>query len=392
MSVFIVGAKRTAIGTFGGALRDTTATQLGVVAAKGAVAAAGADASKIDNIIFGNVISSSKDGIYMARHIGLYTGLPTESPSLLVNRLCGSGFESVVQGTHAIQRGESEVMIAGGSESMSQVGYTLRGARWGTRFGQDLILEDSLWAGLTDSYCKLPMALTAENLAEKYGITRQQCDEYAIRSQQTWSAANEAGHFKAEIEPVELKTRKGLTSFEVDEHPKVSSTVEKLSKMAPVFKKDGTVTAANASGICDGAAALVLASEDAVNKRGLKPLARIVASKSVGVAPEIMGIGPVPAMKGALEAAGLTMNDMDLIEINEAFAPQFLACQKELGFDMEKANTCGGAIAIGHPLGASGSRIMTHLTHKLIRTGGKYAIGAACIGGGQGIAVIIERV
>ncbi|KNC82414.1 3-ketoacyl-CoA thiolase, mitochondrial [Sphaeroforma arctica JP610] len=391
MSVFIVGAKRTAFGTFGGAFKDTTATELAVHAAKGAVAACGVDVKKVDNIVVGNVVNSSKDGIYMARHVGLHTGLPIEAPSLLVNRLCGSGFESIVQGTHSIQRGESKIMIAGGSENMSQVPYSLRNARFGTRFGQDLVLEDTLWAGLSDSYCGLPMALTAENLAEKYNISRRECDEWAVRSQQTWNTAQEAGHFKDEIVPVELKSRKGLVSFEVDEHPKTTSTVDKLSAMKPVFKKDGVVTAANASGICDGAAALVLAGEDAIKSEGLTPLVRIVSSASVGVPPEIMGIGPVPAIQAALKSAGLTMNDMDLVEINEAFASQYLACQKELGYSSDIANTCGGAIALGHPLGASGARIMAHLTHKLIRTGGKYAVGAACIGGGQGIAVIIER-
>lgn len=391
-NVYIVAAKRTPFGTFGGKLKDFSATQLAAAACRATLTAAHVNPMDVSSVNIGNVIQSSSDAAYLARHVGLMCGIPQSVPAVTINRLCGSGFESIVQGWREILLGDSELVLTGGTESMSQAPYAVRNARFGIKLGTDLKFEDTLWAGLTDTYVKMPMAITAETLAEQHGITRQMCDEFALRSQQLWAAAHSAGYFDAEIAPVAVKSRKGEEMVTHDEHPKPKSTMETIGRLPPTFKKNGTVTAANASGICDGAASVLIASEEAVKKHNLTPLARLVSHHVVGVPPEIMGIGPVNAINGAVARANLTLNDMDLIEINEAFAPQFLACQKELGFDINKANLCGGAIAIGHPLGASGSRIMGHLAHALQRTKNKYAVGAACIGGGQGIAVVIERV
>eukprot|EP00163_Fabomonas_tropica_P012348 TRINITY_DN23619_c0_g1_i1.p2 TRINITY_DN23619_c0_g1~~TRINITY_DN23619_c0_g1_i1.p2 ORF type:complete len:395 (-),score=147.45 TRINITY_DN23619_c0_g1_i1:1390-2574(-) len=389
-NIFIVGAKRTAFGTFGGTFKNVTATQLQAHAAKAALSSGGVDPKLVDSVIVGNVAQSSVDAPYIARHVGLSAGVPIPTPALTINRLCGSGFQSIVNGAHEILVGESNVVLTGGTENMSQIPYSVRNIRFGTKLGQDPKLEDTLWAALTDQYAGLPMAITAENLAEQYGITRADCDEFSVRSQQLWAKANEAGHFKAEIEPFEIPSRKGPISFDTDEHPKPETTAEGLAKLPTVFKKDGVVTAGSASGICDGAAAVVIAGEDAVNNHGLKPLARLVAWHVQGVEPSIMGIGPVPAIQGVLQKAGLTVGDIDHFEINEAFAAQFIACERELGLPRDKCNQNGGAIALGHPLAASGSRITAHLTHQLQR-GGKYAVGAACIGGGQGIAVLLEK-
>lgn len=390
-AVYIVSAKRTPFGSFGGGLKNLTATDLGVVAAKAALEAAGDVAGAIDHVVFGNVAQTSQDAIYLARHVGLRAGLAQETPALTVNRLCGSGFQSVINGAQEILLGDAELVLAGGTESMSQAPYAVRGIRFGTKLGKNPDMEDTLWSSLTDSYCGCPMAITAENLAEKYDITREQADEYGHRSQQAWAKAHEEGRFKAELCPVEVKSRKGPKMIEVDEHPRPDADMAKMAKLPTVFKKDGTVTAGNASGICDGAGALVLASEEAVKKHSLTPLARLVQWNVAGVPPEIMGFGPVPAIRGALERAGKNLSDMDLIEINEAFAPQYLACEKVLELDRSKTNVNGGAISIGHPLAASGARITSHLVHELIRTGGKMAVGSACIGGGQGIALVLER-
>lgn len=389
--VFIVAAKRTPFGTYGGVLKDHTATDLAEHAAKAALAAGSVAPELVNSVIMGNVMQSSADAAYIARHVGLRCGVPIPVPALTVNRLCGSGFQAIVSGAQEICLRESEVVLCGGSENMSQSPYAVRNIRFGTKLGLDLKLEDTLWAGLTDLHVKLPMGITAENLAEKYQITREDCDNYAYQTQQRWKAAHEAGYFTAEIAPIDVKAKKGKASMAQDEHPRPQTTVEQLAKLAPVFKKGGTVTAANASGVSDGAAALVIASEDAVTKHKLTPLARVVAYHASGCDPSIMGIGPVPAVTEALKKAGLTLNDMDLVEVNEAFAPQYLAVAKALGLDPEKSNVNGGAIALGHPLGASGARITAHLVHELRRRGGKYAVGSACIGGGQGIAIILEK-
>ncbi|HJZ88983.1 MAG TPA: acetyl-CoA C-acyltransferase, partial [Polyangia bacterium] len=330
------------------------------------------------------------DAIYLSRHVGLRTGLPQGVPALTVNRLCGSGFEAAVQAAQLIRLREAEIVLCGGAESMSQSPHIVRGARWGYALGKAPPLEDYLWAALTDSYVNLPMALTAENLAQKYGITRAESDQYALRSQKAWAAAHEAGRFREEIAPLEITTRKGPVSFAVDEHPRPQSTLEALARLTPVFKKDGVVTAGSASGICDGAAALVLAAREAADRRGLKPLARVLGWGVVGCDPKIMGIGPAPAIRRCLERTGLALGQIDLIEVNEAFAPQYLAVEKELSLPREKVNVDGGAIALGHPLGASGARITTHLVYELRRRKARYGLGSACIGGGQGIAVALE--
>ncbi|GMT19386.1 hypothetical protein PFISCL1PPCAC_10683, partial [Pristionchus fissidentatus] len=388
--VFIVGAKRTAFGTFGGKLKNHTATDLGVVASKAALAEAGVKAEQVDHTIFGNVVASSKDGIYLTRHIGLKTGVPVEAGALTVNRLCGSGFQAVVNAAHQIKLGDSKIVIAGGAENMSMVPFAVRNVRFGTALGSKYEFEDMLWESLSDPYAKLAMGQTAEKLGAQYKVTRLEADAFALRSQTLWKEANEKGIYKREIAPITIKGRKGEETFEVDEHPR-PTTVESLAKLKPVFQKDGLVNAGNASGISDGAAALVVAGEASVTSLNLKPLARVVAYAAVGCDPSIMGIGPAPAIRAVLKQTGLKIEDIDIFEVNEAFAPQALAVQRDLGIPIEKLNVNGGAIALGHPLGASGARITTHLTHELQRTQKKYAIGSACIGGGQGIAVLLER-
>ncbi len=388
-NLVIVGAKRTAFGTMLGALKGQSATDLGVHASKAALAQAGVKPEHVGHVVFGNVMQTSVDAIYCARHIGLRSGLPITTPALTVNRLCGSGFQAIVNGAEQLLLDDAEVVLVGGTENMTQAPHVLRGAREGYAFGKAPALEDSLWSALSDPYVNLPMAVTAENLATKYGITRDDCDDYALSSQKRWAAANEAGLFKSEIAAVELTSKKGTVNFEVDEHPRPQTTKEILGKLNPVFKKDGVVTAGNASGICDGAAALVVTTEEFAKRNGLTPLARLVGWGVAGVDPSIMGIGPAPAIKNALERTGLSLGDIDLFEVNEAFAPQYLAVEKELGLPREKTNVNGGAIALGHPLGASGARITAHLVYELGRRKGKFAVGSACIGGGQGMAVVL---
>ncbi len=388
--VVIVAAKRTAFGTLQGSLKAASANDLAVHAAKAALAASGVSADAVGHVIVGNVMQTSADAIYCARHVGLKAGLPIEVPALTVNRLCGSGFEAVVLGAKEIWLGDADCVLVGGTENMTQAPHVLRGARDGWAFGKAPAVEDSLWSALTDSYCKAPMAITAENLAEKYGITREQCDEFALSSQRRAAAAIEAGRFKDEIAGYELVSKKGATVFDKDEHARPQTTMEALAKLAPVFKKDGVVTAGNASGICDGASMLVLTSAEFAKARGLRPLARFVDFGTAGVEPTLMGIGPVPAIKKALSRAGIAQDKIDLFEVNEAFAPQYLAVEKELGLPRDRTNVDGGAIALGHPLGASGARITTHLVHELRRRGAKLGVGSACIGGGQGIAVVLE--
>src|ERR671912_2333692 len=389
--LFILSGARTPMTTHVGALKDFSAIDLGAIASKAALERSASKPEWIDHVVFGNVQQSSVDAHYGARHVGLRAGLPIEVPALTVNRLCGSGIQAVINGSQYIQLDEAGVALVGGMENMSQVPHILRGLRAGLKLGQGK-LEDWLWEGLNDPYAGCSMAITAENCAVKYGITREQADEYALRSQQLAHKAWASGVMKEEVVPVEIKGRKGMTLVEQDDHMRPDTTMEILAKLPTVFKKDGVVTAGNASGIVDGAAALVIAGEDAAKAKGAKPLGRIVSWATVGVEPTMMGMGPAPAIRKALERAQLKLDDLDLVEINEAFAPQYLAVEKELRLDRSKVNVNGGAIAIGHPLGASGARILLTLLLELRRRGKKYGVASACIGGGQGIAMIVEAV
>ena len=390
--IVFLSAVRTGFGAFGGTLKDFSATDLGAIAAKCAIDRSGLAAADMGHVVIGNAQQTSADAIYLARHVGLRAGCAVETPALTVNRLCGSGFEAITQAAQLIRLGEARAVLAGGTESMSQAPHVVRGARWGFKLGQAPAMEDSLWAALRDSQCNLPMAETAENLAVQYGIGRAEVDEFALQSQQRARDAWATGAYADEVIPVPIADRKSKTTVQwaKDEGMRPDTSPEALAKLQPVFRQDGLVTAGNASGIADGAAALVVADEAFARERGLKPLGRLVSYAVAGVPPEIMGIGPVPAARSALERAGLSLDQMDLVEVNEAFAPQYLAVEKELGLDRARTNVDGGAIALGHPLGASGARITAHLLHALRRRGGRYALGSACIGGGQGIAVIVE--
>lgn len=388
--IWILAAKRTAFGAFGGALKDQSATDLAVEASRAALAQGGVNPEHVDQVIFGNVQQTAADAIYLARHVGLRASVPVPAPALTLNRLCGSGFQAVISAAEQILLGSAHVVLCGGTESMSQAPHVVRGARWGLPLGKAGALGDTLWDALTDSYTGMPMAITAENLAARYSITRAECDEYALRSQRAWAEANEAGRFREEIAPLQLKGKKGPVEFRVDEHPRPQTTAQVLANLQPVFKKDGVVTAGNASGICDGAAALVLASREAAERHGLRPLARLVGWGIAGCDPTVMGIGPAPAIRQLLERTGKALADFQLIEVNEAFAPQYLAVERELGLPRERTNVNGGAIALGHPLGASGARITAHLVHELRRRGDRLGLGSACIGGGQGIALAVE--
>jgi acetyl-CoA acetyltransferase family protein len=372
-----------------GALKDFTAVELGAIAAREALTRSRVDASEVEHVVMGNAQQTSSDAIYGARHVGLKAGVPDKVPALTVNRLCGSGIQSVVSAAHLMRAGEARVVLAGGMESMSQAPFVVRGAREGLRLGS-APFEDSLMAALLDSHCNLYMANTAEKLAAKYGITREASDEYSVRSQKTAAAAYEAGRIQEEIVPVEIRGKKGTTVFAEDDHRRPETTVEGLGKLRPAFGKDGMVTAGNASGIVDGAAAVVVATADFVKERKLSPLGRVVSWGISGVPPEIMGIGPAPSTRLALERASLRLEDIDRIEVNEAFAPQYLAVEKELGLDREKTNVNGGAIALGHPLGATGTRLLITLLYELRRRSLRYGLATACIGGGQGIAMIVE--
>ena len=376
--IVIVSAKRTPMGEYGGAFRDLTALELGAIASKAAISQSNFEAKDFDHAIFGNALQTSGDAIYGARHGALKAGLPIEVPALTVNRLCGSGIQSIVSAAQLIELGEASVVLAGGMESLSQAPHVIRGARWGFRLGQGK-LEDSLMVALYDPYCGCTMAATAENLARKYGITREMQDEFALRSQKLAAAAWQAGRFQDEVTPVE--------KFERDDHIRPDTTLEGLAKLKPAFAKDGFVTAGNASGIVDGGAAVVVTTRD---RAKTPPLGRIVSWGIAGVAPEIMGIGPVPASKIALQKAGLNLSDMDLVEVNEAFAAQYLSVEKALELDRERVNVNGGAIALGHPLGATGTRLVMTVLYELKRRKKKYGLATACIGGGQGIAIIVE--
>lgn len=388
--VFILEGARTPFGTFGGVLKDVSPTDLGVIASKEALKKSSVNAEEIDLSVIGNVIHSTSNASYLARHIALKSGVPITSPALTVNRLCGSGLQSVISAAQSIMMGEGKTALAGGADNMSLSPHALRGSRFGTKLGAPKV-DDMLWATLTDEYTGLGMGITGENLAEQYSITREEQDEFAAESQQKASEAREKRLFEEEIAPVELHGKKTAIITE-DEHIREGTTAEKLSALKPAFKSEGTVTGGNASGINDGAAAVVLADEEYVSSKGLSPLARIVSWGIAGVDPSIMGIGPVPAIQKALQNANLTVQDMDLIEINEAFAAQYLAVEKELELDRSIVNVNGGAIALGHPVGASGTRVLYTLIKELKRKSGKYGVASLCIGGGQGIAVVVEMV
>ena len=388
--VFIIGGARTPMTEYVGALKDVSALELGAIAARGAFAKTGVRPEWIDHAVVGNVLQTSSDAIYGARHVALKAGVPIEVPALTVNRLCGSGIQAAVSGAQLIQLDEADIVLTGGIESMSQAPHVMRGLRSGLRLGQGK-LEDYLYEALLDPYCGLFMAQTAEKCAGKYGISRQEQDAFALRSQQLAAAAWNECRFKDEVVPVEIKTRKGVTVVDKDDHLRPDTTLEGLAKLPTAFSKDGTVTAGNASGIVDGGAALILASERAVTEKGLKPTARLVAWASVGVDPAFMGMGPAPATRRALDRARLKLADVDLIEVNEAFAGQYLAVEKELGLDRDKVNVNGGAIALGHPLGMSGTRLLLTVTNELRRRGNRIGLATACIGGGQGIAALVEN-
>ena len=388
--VFLSGV-RTGFGTFGGSLKDLSAIDLGAVAAQQALERSGVPTADIGHTVFGNALQTSADAIYCARHVGLKAGLPIEVPAVTVNRLCGSGFEAITQGAQLILLGEADAVLAGGCESMSQAPHVVRGARWGLRLGPAAPLEDLLWEALKDPQCGLSMAETAENLAEQYKLTRKEVDEVALASQQRAKQAWDACVFQDEVVPVPVKKKGQTTQFRADEHMRPETTLEVLLGLKPYFKKDGLVTAGNASGICDGAAATVIANESYARAQGRKPLGRLVAWAVVGVEPKYMGIGPAPAARKALAKAHMTLEQMDLVEVNEAFAGQYLAVEKELGLDRDRTNVNGGAVALGHPLGATGTPLLLTLALELRRRRGRHGLATACIGGGQGIAMIIRR-
>ncbi len=385
--IVIMGGARTPFGKYGGGLKDLTASDLAVLAGTEALRRADVKAEEIDHVIFGNVLQSAPDAAYLSRHVGLRCGVPIPVPAYGVNRLCGSGFQAVINGAMEILLGQADEVLVGGTESMSQAPHAIYGARWGLPLGQSR-LEDTLWAALTDTYCGCPMAITAENLAAKYQVTREEADSFAVESHMRAAAAAE--RLSEEIVAVEIPTKKGPKRIDKDEQTRADSTVEALARLKPSFLPTGIVTAGNASGINDGAAALVLTTRESALKRSIKPLGKLIAWAVKGVQPEIMGIGPASAAREALQKAGLTLNDMDLIEVNEAFAAQYVAVEKELGLSRAKTNVNGGAVALGHPLGASGARLTLTILHELKRRGGRYGLASACIGGGQGIALIVE--
>src|ERR1700748_407933 len=389
--VVIVAGARTPMSRYTGAFSDVTAIDLAVAASREAIRRSGANPDEFDHAIFGNVMQTSSHALYGARHVALKAGLRTETPAVTLNRLCGSGIESIAQAAQRLLLGESEMILAGGMENMTQAPFVIRGLRGGLKLGGGA-LEDSLMVGLTDTYCGLPMALTAEKLAEQYGITRKDADAYALRSQQAADAAYKACRMKEELVPVEVKQGKKSITVSEDDHRRPDTTMEILEKLPPSFKKDGIVTAGNASGIVDGAAAVVVSREKGAKGEGLKPIGRVLSWATTGVDPSIMGIGPVPSSQKALKLAGLTLEQMDRVEVNEAFAAQYLAVEKVLGLNRDKTNVNGGAIALGHPLAASGTRLVITLLNELRRNHLRYGLATACIGGGQGIAMIVESV
>jgi acetyl-CoA acetyltransferase family protein len=388
--VVILAGARTPMAEYVGSFKDVSALELGGHASREALSRAGVPADAVDHVVMGNALQTSGDAIYGARHVALKAGVPVTTPALTVNRLCGSGIQSVVSAAQMILLGESRVALAGGMENMSQAPHVIRGARSGFRLGEGK-LEDSLMVALLDTHCGLYMAQTSDNLARQHGITREAMDAYALLTQQRAGRAVERGVFKEEIVAVDVAQGRKTVRVEADDHPRPETTLEGLAALKPSFGKDGFVTAGNASGIVDGAAALVVASRDEAQRRGIRPLASIVSWGVAGVPPEIMGIGPVPASRKALEGASLSLKDIDLVEVNEAFAGQYLAVEKELGLDRERTNVNGGAIALGHPLGATGARLLLTLVLELRRRGARHGLATACIGGGQGIAMIVRR-
>lgn len=389
--VVIVSAARTPIGSFGGALKDLTAVDLGAIAVKEAIKRAGIDPAIIDEVILGNVLQGGL-GQNVARQIAMAAGVPKEVPAMTMNKVCGSGLRTVGLAAQIIKAGDADCILAGGAESMSQAGYIMPAARWGARMGDTKMIDIMVNDGLTDAYNHYHMGITAENVVEQWGLTREELDQFAASSQNKAEAAVKSGRFKDEIAPVVIPQRKGdPVVFDTDEYPKFGATAEGIAKLRPAFKKDGVVTAANASGINDGGAALIVMSKEKADELGLKYLCKVTSYASAGVDPSIMGIGPVPASKSALDRAGLTVKDMDLIEANEAFAAQAVAVGKDLGFDSEKLNVNGGAIALGHPIGASGARILITLIYEMIKRDSKYGLATLCIGGGMGTSMIIER-
>jgi acetyl-CoA acyltransferase 2 len=389
--VVVVAGARTPFGNFGGVLADFTATDLAVHAAQAAIERSGVPKERIDDVVFGNVMQTSADAIYLARHAGLRAGIPIGVPALTLNRLCGSGLQAILTAANSLMLGQTTYALAGGTESMSSAPHVVRGARKGFPLGQQVKFEDTLWEALTDSYNGMPMAITAENLAERYAVAREACDEFALKSQEAALQSQSNGYFGEEIAAIDIKDRKGNVSvIDKDEGPRGGLSMEKLAKLPPRFRKDGVVTPGNASGITDGAAAVVLTTVKQAREDGVQWIGRLVGSSVVGVDPDIMGIGPAVAIPKALQAAGIAERDLHVMEINEAFAPQVLACLKEMGSDGARLNPHGGAISLGHPLGASGARLAYTAIHELRRNGGGYAVASACIGGGQGIAAVFS--
>ncbi|MDH7553160.1 MAG: acetyl-CoA C-acetyltransferase [Spirochaetota bacterium] len=388
--VVIASIVRTPVGTFGGALKDVTAVELGVVAVKEAIKRAGITPGQVENVILGNVLQAAQ-GMNPARQVLIYSGIPQEVPAMTINKVCGSGLRAISLAAQIIKAGDADIIVAGGIESMSNAPFALQKARWGYRMNDGVLIDIMIKDGLWDIFNQYHMGITAENVAERWKLTRQELDEFALGSQQKAEAAIKSGRFKDEIVPVPIKDKTGEKLFDTDEHPRFGTTIEALSKLKPAFKKDGLVTAGNASGINDGAAAAVVMSADKAKELGITPLCRIASYASAGVEPAIMGTGPIPASKKALQKAGWNVKDLDLIEANEAFAAQAVVVNKEMGWDVSKVNVNGGAIAIGHPIGASGARILTTLVYEMIKRNAKKGIATLCIGGGQGVAVTVER-
>jgi acetyl-CoA acyltransferase 2 len=391
LSAVVVAGARTAMAELNTHFRDLSEVELGAAAAREALRRSGADPASVDHVVFGNAMQTSGNALYGARHVALKAGLPDSVPALTLNRLCGSGIQSVVTAASLIALDEAAVVLAGGMENMTQAPHVVRGLRAGLRLG-NAPLEDALLVGLLDTHCGYTMAQTAENLAQERGITREEADRYALRSQQATAAATRAGKLKEEIVPVTVRERGRDLVVQEDNHPRPDSTLEGLAKLSPAFQGKGYVTAGNASGMVDGGAAVVLASPQAARALGADPLGRVITYGVAGVAPRIMGIGPVPAIRQALDRAALKLDEIDLLEINEAFAAQYLAVEKELGLDRDRVNVNGGAVALGHPLGATGTRLVLTLLMELRRRGGRYGIASACIGGGQGIAIVVEAI